>query len=157
MHDPRWIRAFTLHALRLAALISLVILPAMAEDGAIDARLPRLVDLGAGKCIPCKKMAPILEELKTDYAGIVDVIVIDIWKDKNSAKPYGIRVIPTQIFFDREGKEVLRHEGFLSREEIEKIFAEKLGVAQAPKRSEQEKGSAHFAWPLTLIPSIGPS
>ena len=49
--------------------------------------LPRLVDLGAGKCIPCKKMAPILEELKKDYAGIVDVVFVDVWKDPGAGKP----------------------------------------------------------------------
>ena len=44
-----------------------------SADGASRAPLPRLVDLGAGKCIPCKKMAPILEELKKDYAGRMEV------------------------------------------------------------------------------------
>jgi len=80
--------------------------------------LPRLVDLGADKCIPCKMMAPILEELKKEYIGIFNVEFIDVWKNPDKAKKYGIKIIPTQIFFDIAGKELFRHEGFFSREDI---------------------------------------
>ncbi|GJQ25991.1 MAG: hypothetical protein HBSAPP02_10230 [Phycisphaerae bacterium] len=80
--------------------------------------LPRMVDLGADKCIPCKKMAPILAELKTEYAGKATVEFIDVWKNPKAGEPYDIRIIQTQIFFDREGKEVWRHEGFLPKDEI---------------------------------------
>jgi len=82
------------------------------------ANLPRLVDLGADKCIPCKMMAPILEELKKDYAGTINVKFIDVWKEPDRAKEYGITIIPTQIFFDASGKELFRHEGFFSKEDI---------------------------------------
>jgi thioredoxin 1 len=81
-------------------------------------KLPRLVDLGADKCIPCKLMAPILEELKKDYAGAVNVEFIDVWKEPERAKEYGISIIPTQIFYDASGKELFRHEGFFSKEDI---------------------------------------
>jgi thioredoxin 1 len=81
-------------------------------------KLPRLVDLGADKCIPCKMMAPILEELKKDYAGTLSVEFIDVWKNPDKAKEYGISIIPTQIFFDASGKELFRHEGFFSKEDI---------------------------------------
>jgi thioredoxin 1 len=81
-------------------------------------KLPRLVDLGADKCIPCKMMAPILEELKQDYAGTINVEFIDVWKEPDRAKEYGISIIPTQIFFDASGKELFRHEGFFSKEDI---------------------------------------
>lgn len=80
--------------------------------------LPRLVDLGAGKCIPCKMMAPILEELKKEYAGIFNVDFIDVWKNPDEAKKYRVNIIPTQIFYDASGKELFRHEGFYSREDI---------------------------------------
>jgi thioredoxin 1 len=82
------------------------------------AKLPRLLDLGAGKCIPCKMMAPILEELRKDYAGRLEVLFIDVWQDPDAGKSYGIEAIPTQIFFDAEGKELFRHVGFYSREDI---------------------------------------
>ncbi|MBN2448110.1 MAG: thioredoxin family protein [Phycisphaerae bacterium] len=99
--------------------------PAVAE--AQPAGLPRVVDLGADKCIPCKKLAPILEELKNEYAGRVTVEFIDVWKDPKAGEPYNIRLIPTQVFFDRDGKEVWRHEGFLPKADFVAKFAE-LGV-----------------------------
>ncbi|WP_173064829.1 thioredoxin family protein [Sulfurimicrobium lacus] len=79
---------------------------------------PRLVDLGAGKCIPCKQMAPILEKLRDEYAGKFEVVFIDVWKAPEAATPYRIRVIPTQVFYNADGKELFRHEGFYSREQI---------------------------------------
>jgi len=86
------------------------------SQSAVD--LPRLVDLGAGKCIPCKMMAPILEELKRDYSGRLQVDVIDVWENPGAGQKYGIRVSPTQIFYDASGKELFRHEGFMSKQDI---------------------------------------
>jgi len=80
--------------------------------------LPRLVDLGAGKCIPCKMMAPILEELRRDYKDRFEVVFLDVWENPNAGKQYGIRMIPTQIFYDAAGQERFRHEGFFSKEDI---------------------------------------
>ena len=80
--------------------------------------IPRLLDLGADKCIPCKKMAPILDGLKEEYRGQFDVVFIDVWKNPDASKKHGVRLIPTQIFFDADGKELFRHEGFYSREDI---------------------------------------
>ncbi len=91
------------------------------------AALPRLVDLGRGTCIPCKQMAPILAELQKTYSGRASVEVIDLRDSPAEADRYGIRLIPTQIFFDASGKEVWRHEGFLPREDIVAKFRE-LGV-----------------------------
>ena len=77
-----------------------------------------MVDLGAKKCIPCKMMAPIVEKLEKEYAGRAAIVFLDVWEDKAPAKRFGIRGIPTQLFFDKEGREVYRHMGFLSEEEI---------------------------------------
>ena len=101
---------------------------------AVADKLPRLVDLGAGKCIPCKMMAPILEELKTSQAGRLDVVFIDVWEKPDEAKKYGIKVIPTQIFYDAAGQERFRHEGFFSREDIAAKWKE-LGVELAAKEA----------------------
>lgn len=90
--------------------------------------IPRLVDLGAGKCIPCKKMKPILDELTRDYAGQFQVVFIDVWENKAAGEPYRIRMIPTQIFFSADGKELFRHEGFMSKKDILAKWKE-LGVA----------------------------
>jgi len=97
------------------------------ETAAQGQALPRLVDLGAGKCIPCKMMAPILEELKKEYAGVFKTEFLDVWQDPEPARMYGIRVIPTQIFFDAEGKELFRHEGYFGKEDILAKWKE-LGV-----------------------------
>jgi thioredoxin 1 len=93
-------------------------LPATTAATSPPARIPRLVDVGAGKCIPCKAMAPILDQLRTDYAGRFDVQFVDVWVNPDAADPYRIRLIPTQIFYGADGRELSRHEGFMSREEI---------------------------------------
>jgi len=100
--------------------------PAAATNAASASRkgmeagevLPRLVDLGAGKCIPCKMMAPILEELRKACADTFAVEFIDVWENPKAGEKYGIRVIPTQIFYDASGKELFRHEGFFGKEDI---------------------------------------
>jgi len=79
--------------------------------------LPRLVDLGADKCIPCKMTAPILEEIRREYQGRLEVTFIDVWKNPAAGRAYGIRAIPTKIFFDSSGRELFRHEGFYSKED----------------------------------------
>jgi thioredoxin 1 len=89
--------------------------------------LPRLVDLGSTTCIPCKMMAPILEELKQEYAGKLLVEFIDVGENPDAGKPYGIKLIPTQVFFDASGKELWRHEGFIAKEDILAKWKE-LGV-----------------------------
>jgi len=105
-----------------------------ADDAPVaqSTALPRLLDLGADKCVPCKMMAPILEELKETYAGSLQVEFIDVWKNPTAAQPYRIRVIPTQIFFSADGTELFRHEGFYSREDILAKWRE-LGVALPEK------------------------
>ena len=93
--------------------------PTAASDPATESQaLPRLVDLGAGKCIPCKMMAPILEDLRKTYAGRMDVVFIDVWENPDAGKKYGVNVIPTQIFYDDTGKELFRHEGFFGKDNI---------------------------------------
>lgn len=103
----------------------------LASDQAINVPVKgmvTMVDLGANACIPCKMMVPIMEKVEKKYKGKAAVIFIDVWKDKGPAKRFGIRAIPTQIFFDSEGKEVYRHEGFMSEAEIDRIF-KKMGVS----------------------------
>jgi thioredoxin 1 len=103
--------------------------PARAEEKA----LPRLVDLGAKKCIPCKMMAPILDELAKEYAGKMEVIFIDVWEHPEKGREYGIRLIPTQIFFAPSGEELFRHAGFYSKKEILNKW-EELGYSFEDKK-----------------------
>ncbi|MFW6169861.1 MAG: thioredoxin family protein [Planctomycetota bacterium] len=98
--------------------------PETVEEPADEAQLPKLLDLGATKCIPCKMMAPILDELRDEYAGRMEVEFIDVWQNPDAATPYGIEEIPTQIFFDASGKELTRHTGFMSKEDILKTWEE---------------------------------
>ena len=100
-------------------------IPPRTEPGQQDFRetarhgsRPRLLDLGATTCIPCKKMAPILEELKKEYEGRLDVEFIDVWRMPGVAEQYGVQSIPAQIFFDASGKELYRHQGFFAKDEI---------------------------------------
>lgn len=100
--------------------------------------LPRLVDLGAGKCIPCKQMKPVLDELKRDYADQFETVFIDVWEKRDEGKKYGIRLIPTQIFYDATGKERFRHEGFMAKKDILAKWRE-LGVAVQDRADAAEK------------------
>lgn len=97
------------------------------------APLPKLLDLGANKCIPCRMMAPVLEELKKEYAGQLEVEFIDVWQDKDAGKPYNVEMIPTQIFFDATGKELYRHVGFLAKADILAKWKE-LGMNLKPAK-----------------------
>ncbi len=114
-----WIIAIVALAMLWATTV-----PAADKDQGDQKRapVPRLVDVGADKCIPCIMMAPILEELKKEYAGVLDVEFVDVWKKPSEAKKYNIRGIPTQIFYDASGKELARHLGFISKEDILKKF-----------------------------------
>ena len=89
--------------------------------------LPKLLDFGAGTCIPCKAMAPILKELTEEYKGRVVIKIIEVYQEREMTQANGIRLIPTQIFFDSKNKEVFRHQGFMDKVEIKKVF-EKMGV-----------------------------
>ncbi|MCX7871685.1 MAG: thioredoxin family protein [Verrucomicrobiae bacterium] len=97
------------------------------DNRSSENKLPELIDLGADKCIPCKMMAPVLEELKRDYSNKFKVEFIDVWKNPSEANKFNIRLIPTQIFMDANGKELFRHEGFYSKDEILNKWRE-LGV-----------------------------
>lgn len=81
---------------------------------------PTVIDLGARHCIPCKKMAPILESLANEYRGRASVMFIDVHEDQAAADKFHIQMIPTQIFFNSQGKEVKRHIGFMDKADIVK-------------------------------------
>jgi len=83
------------------------------------------IELGADRCIPCRMMQPIMKEIAEEYAGQVQVVFYDVWKDPKPARKYGIRLIPTQVFIDQDGKEFFRHVGFFPKEEILKILKQK--------------------------------
>ena len=106
----------------LAAVSALAAELPSATDAAIRAALasgkPTIADFGARTCIPCKKMAPILEGLSKEYKGKANVLFIDVHEDSAAADRFKIRMIPTQVFFDARGKEVNRHIGFMDKADI---------------------------------------
>ncbi|MHC1702212.1 MAG: thioredoxin family protein [Humidesulfovibrio sp.] len=113
--------------LLLAALLALAVAAtALAAPGVLPVPSPAvpvkgmvtMVDLGAKTCIPCKMMAPILVELEKQYRGKAAVLFIDVREDYDAARKFGIRAIPTQIFYDKTGREVARHEGFMDKKSI---------------------------------------
>jgi thioredoxin 1 len=118
----------------LRCIVIAVILLLSGPAGAAQQEIPvkdmvTMVDLGAGKCIPCKMMAPILDKLQKEYAGRAAIVFIDVWEDRSQSQRFGIRSIPTQIFFDKNGKEIYRHEGFLAEEGIVAKLKE-MGVVE---------------------------
>ena len=93
-----------------------------ATDAAVGRALisgkPGVIDLGARSCIPCKKMAPILESLAAEYKNKASVLFIDVHENEAAADRFRVQMIPTQIFFDSRGKEVKRHIGFMEKADI---------------------------------------
>lgn len=82
------------------------------------------VEIGSVKCIPCKAMQPIMKEVQEKYKGQVKVIFHDVWtpKGKEDANKYNIRVIPTQVFLDKDDKEYFRHEGFFPKDDVVRVI-----------------------------------
>lgn len=96
-------------------------------DEALKSGKPTVLDLGASSCVPCKMMKPIFEELEQEYKGKANILLLEIYDYKALANKYQVMVIPTQIFFDKDGNQFWRHEGFLSKDEIVRKLKD-LGV-----------------------------
>lgn len=113
--------------IKILLVLSLVILMSglncYAESHVDLNRLPvegmvTMIDLGAKKCVPCKMMAPIMEKMEKQYEGKAAIVFIDVWENRDQATKYGVKAIPTQIFYDKTGKETYRHVGFFSEKAI---------------------------------------
>jgi len=106
-------------------LIPLVFL--YSDDKKVKEKKPLItfIELGSVNCIPCKKMQPIMKSIEEKYGEQIKVIFYDVWKDDTKAKEYGVRLIPTQVFLDKNGKEFFRHEGFFPENEIDKLLQSK--------------------------------
>jgi thioredoxin 1 len=100
--------------------------PGQTEAGT-GSILVTFVELGSVRCIPCKKMQPIMEEIKKEYPDQVKVVFYDVWTPEGQpyARQYKIRLIPTQVFLDKDGNEYFRHEGFFPKEDLVKVLQQK--------------------------------
>lgn len=85
---------------------------------ALKSKKPVVADFGKGTCVPCKMMQPILEKLQREYAGRAEILILDVGEYASLSRKYRIQLIPTQIFFDADGKEVYRHQGFMPEDDI---------------------------------------
>jgi thioredoxin 1 len=116
----------------LAAIAGVVVLK-KSQQGAVSPLpehtpgMPRLLDLGSKDCTACTMLEPVLEELRETYKGKLQVDFIDVWEHEQVATDYGIEIIPVQIFFDADGQELYRHQGFISAADILAKFKE-LGI-----------------------------
>ena len=100
--------------------------PAVQPDQS-EKSIVTFIELGSVNCIPCRMMQPIMDEIEEEYAGQVKVVFYDVWTPQGRpyAQQYRIRVIPTQVFLDKDGVEYFRHEGFFPKEELVKILKQK--------------------------------
>ncbi len=103
-----------------------------SSAGDIDAALRKakaenkivMLELGSVGCIPCESMKPVMARLRESYNGKLDVIFIDVKKDHDAGRRFGVYMIPTQVFLDKTGREFHRHVGFYSYEEIAAMLKE---------------------------------
>jgi len=86
--------------------------------------LVTFVEIGSVNCIPCKAMQPIMKAVEEEYKGQVKIVFHDVWtpKGKADAMKYNIRVIPTQVFLDKDGKEYFRHEGYYPKADVVRVI-----------------------------------
>jgi thioredoxin 1 len=118
---------------RIAALATLLIVLALggcSQAASIDDVLNKaqkegkivMLELGSVGCIPCEQMKPVMEKLRTSYKGKLEVIFVDVRKDRENGRRFGVAMIPTQVFLDKNGKEFHRHIGFYAYEEITPVL-----------------------------------
>jgi thioredoxin 1 len=134
---PKWWRKMmrkNILRIFILAVVLLATVPVWAAERVIPAKdMVTMADFGAHTCIPCKMMEPILEKLTSRYAGRAAIVFVDVWQDVGAADTFGISTIPTQVFFDKNGKEVYRHQGFLAEKAIVAKLKE-LGVDEPAGR-----------------------
>ena len=98
-----------------------------ANPGSSDApasHLVTFVELGSVNCVPCRMMQPVMQELESNFPNDLQVIFYDVWTEeqRHYGSEYGIRVIPTQVFLDKNGNEFFRHEGFFPYEQVVEVL-----------------------------------
>jgi len=107
--------------------------------------MPVFVDVGRTSCKPCQMMVPVLDSLTKKYKGKMEVVFVHMDEEQAYARKLGVTMIPTQILFDKDGKEVSRHVGYISVEDCDKMIGNILkiapGKADAPEKAS-DKGKA---------------
>jgi len=136
----------TTNAKIIAALVAVLVIgiplvlkssndkPAAADTTAASAKkLPRFVDLGTTNCAPCKVMLRVMAELEQQYPGALKIDFVNVKEDPEQLEKYGVKIIPTQIFYSPEGTELFRHTGVFQTQAIVAKWKE-LGYELAPRK-----------------------
>lgn len=97
-------------------------LSAVADTSTAASYKVTFLEIGAESCIPCRMMQPVMKEIAAEYPGVVKVVFHDLYKEREIGPKYNIRVMPTQVFLDAEGREFFRHEGFYPKEEMKEML-----------------------------------
>ncbi len=97
-------------------------------DEKIKEGKPLIVDMGSDTCVPCKMIKPVLEEIAEEYKDDLNVIILDVHEYMEIAQELGVMSIPTQFFYDKEGKMLGQHIGFLPKESFEQIISEQFSL-----------------------------
>lgn len=96
-----------------------------AKEWVYEGDKPAIVDFYATWCGPCKRVAPILEDLAKEYDGKIVIYKIDTDREPDLAKAFGITSIPTLLFIPKSGNPQAAH-GAMSKEEFKKAIEEFL-------------------------------
>jgi len=103
-------------------------IPAAKDNSPIVSKpLITFVELGSVNCIPCKAMQKVMKAIEEKYGNQIKIIFYDVWKQEQAhyAQDYSIRLIPTQVFLNANGKELMRHEGYFPEKEIDAFLQSK--------------------------------
>ena len=104
----------------------------VADSLATQSYKVTFLELGAESCVPCRMMKPIMQDIAAEYPGVVEVIFHDLYRDREIGQRWNVRVMPTQIFLDSEGREFFRHEGFYPKEELKGMLDNYLAQVNQP-------------------------
>jgi len=111
---------------------------AKKDTVAVDKKpLITFIELGSVRCIPCRMMQPVMKSVEEKYGDQIKVVFYDVWREEQAiyGQIYNIRVIPTQVFLDKDGKEIFRHEGYFPEKELDD-FLQSKGLKVKSKRDK---------------------
>jgi thioredoxin 1 len=119
----RWI-------LTSAVMVTILALTSFVHAAEIDDTLARakkegkvvMLELGSVGCIPCDQMKPVMAKLSDRYKGKLEIVFVDLRRDGRTGWRFGVHMIPTQVFLDKDGKEFHRHIGYYAFEEIAPVL-----------------------------------